>query len=81
MEARIWSRFDDGAVDLGARQLARVEERGGDGGTLRRLGRPVALVRHAHDLLPEPEGEEDLGGGGDKGADPHAPYASWWIWL
>ena len=62
----VLSSLDDGPVDLGARQLARVEERRGDGGAIRRLGRPVALVRDAHDLLSEPEGEEDLGGGGDE---------------
>ena len=40
-------------------------------GLLGCLGRPVALVRDADDVVTEPEREEHLGGRRDERADPH----------
>jgi hypothetical protein len=63
-------------VDLATRQLAEVVRIARDDGLAGDLGRPVALVGHADELVAEPEGAHDLGGGGEQGNDSHGSGAA-----
>jgi hypothetical protein len=56
-------------VDFATRQLAEVVRVARHDRLADHLGRPVALVGHADELVAEPEGTDDLGGGGEQGND------------
>jgi len=69
-------RIGDGPVDLRTGELGGLDERCRDGGPLRGLGRPVAFMRDADDLVSEAEREQGLRRGRDERADSHVAYAS-----
>ena len=63
-------RVDDVGVDLGRRQ-PRGHRGGRHDRAAARLGRGVALEGHADHVVARAEGEQDLGGRGEQGHDPH----------
>ena len=68
----VGERVAHGAVDLGARELRRVDARGRDDRDGLHLGRVVALVRAPDEVVGEPEGGDDLGRARNEGNDAHA---------